>query len=83
MDFAHNLKTMRIMRELTQAELANKAMTSQAFISHIESGKLLPSPDLETRLRKALGWSDLEDEAFAILSKEPAGEQKEVGDAVP
>ncbi len=74
MDFAHNLKTMRIVRELTQAELADKAMTSQAFISHIESGKRRPTPDLETRLRKALDWGDLEDEVFAILSKEPAGE---------
>ena len=73
MDFAHNLKTMRIMRKLSQAELAEAAMTAQAFISYIESGKLRPTPDLETRLRKALDWGDLEDEAFAILSKEPAG----------
>jgi len=73
MDFAHNLKTMRTIRKLTQAELAEAAMTAQAFISHMETGKMLPSPDLEARLRKALDWGDLEDEAFAILSKEPAG----------
>ena len=71
MDFAQNLKTLRIVRKLTQAELADKAMTSQAFISHIESGKLRPTPDLEKRLRKALDWTELEEKAFEILSREP------------
>jgi len=73
MSFGEDLKTMRTIRKLTQEQLADKAMTSQAFISHIESGKLLPSPDLEKRLRKALQWGEMEDEAFAILSKESAG----------
>ena len=70
MDFAHNLKTMRTIRKLTQEQLADKAMTSQAFISHIEGGKLLPSADLKARLRVALDWTALEDEAFAILGRE-------------
>ena len=72
MSFAEDLKAMRTIRKLTQAQLADKAMTSQAFVSHIEGGKLLPSPDLKKRLRKALGWTELEDEAFAILGREPA-----------
>lgn len=76
MDFGQNLKTMRTQRKLTQAQLADLALTSQAFISHIEIGKLLPTPDLVARLRKALNWTELEDEAFAILGREPACEQK-------
>ena len=72
MDFAQNLRTMRATRNLTQAELADMAMTSRVFISHLESGKLLPGPDLEKRLRKALNWTELEDEAFEILGREPA-----------
>lgn len=72
MDFAQNLRTMRAARNLTQAELAEMAMTSRVFISHLESGKLLPGPDLVARLRKALNWTELEDEAFAILGREPA-----------
>ena len=70
MDFAQHLKTMRTVRKLTQEQLADKAMTSQAFLSHIESGKLRPTPDLEKRLRKALDWGELEDRAFALLGRE-------------
>ena len=72
MDFAQNLKTMRTQRNLTQAQLADMAFTSQAFVSHIETGKMLPTPDLIARLRTALNWTELEDEAFAILGREPA-----------
>lgn len=72
-EFGRNLRIMRVVhRNLTQAELAELAMTSRVFISHIEVGKMLPSPDLEKRLREALDWGDLEDEAFAILGREPA-----------
>jgi len=70
MDFGSRLRTMRAVRNLTQIELADVAMTTQFFISAIESGKMLPSPDLEVRLRKALNWTELEDEAFAILGRE-------------
>ena len=72
MDFGHNLRTLRVARGLTQGELADVAMTSNVFISHIETGKMLPGIDLEKRLRKALNWTELEDEAFAILGREPA-----------
>ena len=70
MDFAQNLRTMRTIRKLTQEQLADKAMTSQAFISHLETGKMLPTPDLEARLRKALDWGELEDRAFEIIGHE-------------
>ena len=72
MDFAQNLKMMRTQRNLTQAQLADMAFTSQAFVSHIETGKMLPTPDLIVRLRTALNWTELEDEAFKILGREPA-----------
>lgn len=72
MGFRQNLKTMRAIRNLSQAELAELAETNRVFISHIEAGKMLPSPDLEKRLREALNWTELEDEAFEILGREPA-----------
>ena len=72
MDFGRKLRTIRAARNLTQIELADRAMTTQFFISAIEQGKMLPSPDLEMRLRNATGWTELEDEAFAILGREPA-----------
>ena len=70
MDFGRRLRTMRAVRDLTQIELADAAMTTQFFISAIEGGKMLPSPSLKDRLRKALDWTALEDEAFALLSRE-------------
>lgn len=70
MDFGHNLRTMRAARNLTQIELAEAAMTSQVFVSAIELGKMLPSPELESRLRKALGWNDLDDKALEMLERE-------------
>ena len=70
MDFKQRLKTMRAMRNLNQTDLARLAGTSRQFISHIEVGTMLPSPDLEKRLREALGWTLLEDEAFEILGRE-------------
>ena len=61
---------MRAARNLNQTELADRAMTTQFFISAIEQGKILPSPDLEKRLRKALEWGPIEDKAFELLGQE-------------
>lgn len=72
MSFGEALRTLRGARNLTQAQLAEKALTARVFISYLETGRLLPTPDLEKRLRKALNWTALEDEAFKILGKEPA-----------
>ena len=70
MDFARRLRTIRAARGFTQIELADVAMTTQFFISAIEQGKMLPTPDLEKRLKKALGWTELEEKAFEILGRE-------------
>ena len=73
MDFGSRLRTMRAARNLNQTELADKAMTTQFFVSVIEVGKMLPTPDLEARLRKALDWDAEIDRALALLgTKEPA-----------
>jgi len=40
---------------LTQEELAALVEVDQTYISLIEAGKRMPSPDLKTRLAKALG----------------------------
>jgi len=76
MSFAEDLKTMRTIRKLTQAQLADKALTSQAFVSHIETGKMLPTPELKERLKRALGWTAVQNEAFRLLECEPVCEPK-------
>lgn len=70
MNFAERLRTMRAARDLTQEALAEAAMTSATFISHLETGKMLPTPELERRLREALRWGEDEDKAFVILERE-------------
>ena len=70
MNFAQKLRTMRAARGLSQEQLAEAALTSASFVSHMETGKLLPSSDLAIRLRKALDWTELEDKAFEILGRE-------------
>jgi len=70
MTFGRQLKTLRAARGLTQKGLAELASTSHVFISLIERGRLLPSPDLERRLREALRWGIYEDRAFEILECE-------------
>ena len=72
MSFGEDLRTLRATRGLTQRQLAEKAVTSRVFISYLETGLMLPTPDLEKRLRKALNWTELEDQAFKILGREPA-----------
>lgn len=70
MTYGEQLRTLRATRNLSQAELAEKALTARVFISYLETGKMLPSPDLAVRLREALDWTELEDEAFALMERE-------------
>lgn len=51
---ARQVKKLRELRHMTQAELAVKAGTGQASIARIESGKAVPKLDLLTRIASAL-----------------------------
>jgi transcriptional regulator with XRE-family HTH domain len=49
-----NIKLFRFHRELSQADLANKANISITFLSDIERGNKWPYPDTLTNIAKAL-----------------------------
>lgn len=51
---ARQVKKLRTLRKMTQAELAEKAGTAQASIARIESGKVIPKFDLLARIATAL-----------------------------
>ena len=53
-DFGQRLKTVREMRELSQAELAEKARLQPSAVSHFETGTRKPSFDNLRRLADAL-----------------------------
>ena len=53
-DLPRNLKELRDLRGLTQAELAQRADMAAASVSHFETGQRLPSLDSLVRLADAL-----------------------------
>jgi len=71
LSFAAKLRLLRAMRGVSQQELADKVQMPIYAMSNLESGKLLPGPNLEARIKAALGWPENADEAFAILERVP------------
>lgn len=57
-DEQNTLSALRLAAGLSQAELADKALTSQPHIARIERGQTDPSTDLIARIAKALGEDD-------------------------
>jgi transcriptional regulator with XRE-family HTH domain len=53
--FADRLRELRILRGISQAELAAKAEVSVSYVSELESGETSPGLDLVARLAKGLG----------------------------
>ena len=51
------LRIQRIMKDLTQEELAKLANVDRAYISRIETGKITPSLSVLTRIASALECS--------------------------
>lgn len=73
MDFGQRLKIMRLACGLTQGDVAAILGdgTDRMILSRIESGRLLPSEDLERKLRVALAWGAEQDAALDVLAAEP------------
>jgi transcriptional regulator with XRE-family HTH domain len=51
------VEVQRVMKDLSQQELAVKAKVSRTYISQIESGKVNPSISILARIADALGCS--------------------------
>ncbi len=51
---AKKLKSLRLGRDLTQADIAKKAEMSTNYYAKIERGEVRPSADIYERLAKAL-----------------------------
>src|SRR5687768_3334207 len=52
--FGARLKEVRLARNVTQADLAEKAQVALSHLSKLEKGEAAPGPDLLDRLAKAL-----------------------------
>ena len=79
----NTLKVQRAIKNLTQADLAEKAGVTRQTINSIELGKYVPTTVLSLKLAKVLGKPV--EELFSIgkrrLSKNTAGGKKEVNRA--
>src|ERR1700719_3389948 len=53
--FAQRLREVRLLRGMTQADLAEKAEVAVTYVSGLESGDTAPGIDLVDRLAQALG----------------------------
>jgi transcriptional regulator with XRE-family HTH domain len=67
MEFSTKLRVMRAMRGMSQLELSKATGIPNTYLSDFETGKTLPTPDVETRIREALDWGADTEKAFAIL----------------
>lgn len=67
MDFATQMRIMRTVRRLKQADVSAITGLSLTELSFLETGKQLPSPDAERKIKIALRWPTCADKAFAIL----------------
>jgi transcriptional regulator with XRE-family HTH domain len=65
---AENVRALREVRRLTQAELGARAGIAAASISHFETGQRTPSLDSIVKLADALGVS-----IDALVGRAPAG----------
>lgn len=72
MDFATQLRVMRLVRGLSQVDLSERTGIASSYISFIETGKMIPTPEMETAIKSALRWPANADQAFAILEGEEA-----------
>lgn len=57
-DESETLSAFRLMAGLSQAQLADRAATSQPHIARIERGQTDPSTELIARIAKALGMDE-------------------------
>jgi transcriptional regulator with XRE-family HTH domain len=55
MEFGENLKNLREMKGLSQAELADDLGVTRALIAQYETGAKAPNVNLAAKIAKALG----------------------------
>jgi transcriptional regulator with XRE-family HTH domain len=70
MNFGVKLRMLRALRNVNQVDLATQVKVHPSLIAKIETEVVMPGPDLEARIKEALGWPTDADEAFAILEGE-------------
>jgi transcriptional regulator with XRE-family HTH domain len=68
MEFRSRMRLIRVARGMSQRDLQELASIDTRYLSEIESGKILPNPEWEQRIREALGWTPDVDAALDALA---------------
>jgi len=68
----NSLRVLRAMRDLTQADLAERAGITRASVNAIEGGRMIPSIFLALKLARVLDVSV--DNLFQLSGEEQAGD---------
>lgn len=72
MNIGTQIRVMRAARGMSQRELSQATGINNRDISYIETGRMLPTPELESAIKRALRWPAEAEVAFAILEGEEA-----------
>jgi transcriptional regulator with XRE-family HTH domain len=75
MDLCTQIRLIRVLRGLSQLELAERTGIPNTYISLLEQGKMLPSADWERRIKSALDWPLHAQVAFDLLLTSPVPEE--------
>lgn len=70
MTLSQRMRAIRLLRNLTQEELAKQTGIPNTYISLMESGKVIPTGDWETRIKTALEWTPDVDAKLDELTQE-------------
>lgn len=69
MEYADRLRMMRARMNMSQRELSDETQVERSILSRLETGDILPSPDMDRRIRAALGWTPQVDAALDALAE--------------
>jgi transcriptional regulator with XRE-family HTH domain len=72
MDYGTQQRVMRAVRGVSQRELSTETGIPNSYLSEMETGRMLPSPEWRAQIKQALDWPpvDVADIAFDILDGE-------------
>jgi DNA-binding XRE family transcriptional regulator len=57
MTFGSKMKTLRLLRNMTQENLATKTGIANTYLSTFETDKMIPTGEWERKIREALNWT--------------------------
>lgn len=71
MTIGQKLRTLRMMRGITQEELSKLTNIPTNYLSMMETGRVIPAGEWDAKLRAALNWTPELDAQLDAMHEEP------------